>query len=79
VEVVQLADPRPADLPEPPPVVMGDAALLPRRAPRTPGDDFGLRLEPEVDASAFLPSLPLMSGESFLDQLLLSRARQASE
>jgi hypothetical protein len=30
-------------------------------------------------ASAFLPSLPLMSGESFLDQLLLSRARQASE
>lgn len=79
VEVAHLDDPRPADLPEPPPVVMGDAALLPRRSRRTPGDDFGLRLEPEVDASAFLPSLPLMSGESFLDQLLLSRARQAPE
>jgi AMP-binding enzyme len=79
VEVADLADPRPADLPEPPPVVMGDPTLLPRRARRSPGDDFGLRLEPEVDASAFLPSLPLMSGESFLDQLLLSRARQAPE
>jgi hypothetical protein len=79
VEVAHLADPRPADLPEPPPVVMGDAALLPRRSRRSPGGDFGLRLEPEVDVSAFLPSLPLMSGESFLDQLLLSRARQAHE
>jgi len=79
VEVADLADLRPADLPEPPPVVMGDAALLPRRSRRSPGDHFGLRLEPEIDASAFLPSLPLMSGESFLDQLLLSRARQARE
>lgn len=79
LEVVTLADLRAAYLPEPPPVVLGDAALLPRRSRRAPGDHFGLRLEPEVDASAFLPSLPLMSGESFLDQLLLSRARQAPE
>ncbi|WP_299923153.1 hypothetical protein [uncultured Nocardioides sp.] len=79
LEVVTLTDLRAADLPEPPPVVLGDAALLPRRSRRAPGDHFGLRLEPEVDASAFLPSLPLMSGESFLDQLLLSRARQAPE
>jgi hypothetical protein len=79
VEAVRLAGLRPADLPQPLPVVMGDGALLPRRSRRSPGDDFGLRLEPEVDASAFLPSLPLMSGESFLDQLLLSRARQAPE
>jgi hypothetical protein len=79
LEVVELADLRAADLPQPPPVVIGDAADLPRRSRRGRGDDFALRLVPEVDASAFLPSLPLMSGESFLDQLLLSRARQAPE
>jgi len=79
LEVVEVADLRAADLPEPPPVIVGDGADLPRRARRAPGDDFDLRIAPEPDASAFLPSLPLMSGESFLDKLLLSRAREARE
>jgi hypothetical protein len=82
VEVVQQLDLLPADLPVPPPVVMGDAAELPRRARRSPAEEFELRLgeQHEPAASAFsLPSLPLMSGESFLDQLLLSRAREARE
>lgn len=71
----------PPHLPQPPPVVMGDVAQLPRRSRRAPGEEFELRLEaPDQEESAFsLPSLPLMSGESFLDQLLLSRARQARE
>lgn len=81
LEVVEDLDLLPPDLPQPPPVVIGDVTQLPRRSRRAPVDDFELRLDaPEPDASAFsLPSLPLMSGESFLDQLLLSRAREARE
>ncbi|MBC2932080.1 AMP-binding protein [Nocardioides sp. zg-1228] len=58
VEVVELADLRAADLPQPPPLVLGDAADLPRRSRRARGDDFDLRLPPEPGASAFLPALP---------------------
>ena len=82
VELVELGELLPPDLPQPPPVVLGDVTLLPRRSRRAPAEDFELRLqaEPEPEESAFsLPSLPLMSGESFLDRLLLSRAHQADE
>lgn len=72
----------PADLPEPPPVVLGDAADLPRRSRQDPGRDFLLDTEravpDEPDESAFvLPSLPLFGGESFLDKLLMQQASQA--
>lgn len=82
VEVVEIGALLPPDLPQPPPVVLGDVTLLPRRSRRAPGDEFELRVgvepEPDPEPSAFtLPSLPLMSGESFLDRLLLSRAHQA--
>ncbi|SEC33434.1 AMP-binding enzyme [Nocardioides exalbidus] len=77
---------RDADLPVPPPVVIGDAADLPRRSRGEPGRDFGLRLErslrvvEEPEESAFvLPSLPLFGGESFLDKLLLQQAAQAEQ
>lgn len=82
VEVVEVVELLPPDLPQPPPVVLGDVTLLPRRSRRAPGEEFELRLgaEPEPEESAFsLPSLPLMTGESFLDKLLLSRAHQADE
>jgi len=74
----------PADLPVPPPVVLGDAADLPRRARREPAREFQLETEretaqPEPDESAFvLPSLSLIGGESFLDKLLLAKAREAA-
>lgn len=70
----------PADLPVPPPVLVGDAADLPRRSRRNPAREFQLDADAsdldEPDASAFvLPSLPLIGGESFLDKLLISQAR----
>lgn len=72
----------PADLPVPPPVVLGNAADLPRRSRQDPGRDFLLdteRMVPdEPDESAFvLPSLPLFGGESFLDKLLMQQAGRA--
>ncbi|NYE36931.1 hypothetical protein F4692_002064 [Nocardioides cavernae] len=73
----------PADLPVPPPVVLGDVADLPRRSRRDPSRDFLLdndRAPAPVapDESAFvLPSLPLFGGESFLDKLLIAQATQA--
>ena len=76
---VALADP---DLPVPPPVVMGRVADLPRRSREEPGEEFRLVVDrPQApagdDESAFeLPSLPLFGGESFLDKLLLARARE---
>lgn len=82
-DVGGLVDP---DLPVPPPVVIGDAADLPRRSRGAPGRDFQLETDrPRVvgeakgaDESAFvLPSLPLFGGESFLDKLLLARADAA--
>ncbi|GAA1928598.1 AMP-binding protein [Nocardioides hwasunensis] len=78
-----------ADLPVPPPVLVGDASTLPRRSRGEPGREFGLRTDVEMPSapsydepaepgeSAFvLPSLPLFGGESFLDKLLISQARQ---
>lgn len=87
VEVLDLGAVRlaPADLPVPPPVVLGDAADLPRRSRHEPGEDFRLAVDRsptpvEPEESAFvLPSLPLFGGESFLDQLLLARAREAQQ
>lgn len=72
----------PADLPAPLPVLLGDAADLPRRSRQDPGRDFQLdidRASPGApDESAFeLPSLPLFGGESFLDKLLIAQAKQA--
>lgn len=70
----------PADLPVPPPVLIGDASTLPRRSRREPGRDFQLDTDREQAArgsepSAFaLPSLPLFGGESFLDKLLMAQA-----
>ena len=70
-----------ADLPEPPPVIMGDPSLLPRRSRGVPGREFQFDTEredepDEPEASAFkLPSLPLFGGESVLDQLLREQAR----
>lgn len=92
VELVEIGVLASADLPRPPPAVVGDASQLPRRSRRGPGTDFELHVQstraPESAAStlpaprgssASLPSLPLMSGESFLDKLLLSRAAEARE
>ncbi|MBS2939632.1 AMP-binding protein [Nocardioides sp. J2M5] len=82
VGAVRLA---PADLPVPPPVLRGDAADLPRRSRHDPGADFQLAVDRAPapvapDESAFvLPSLPLFGGESFLDKLLLARAREAEQ
>jgi len=70
----------PADLPVPPPVLIGDASTLPRRARQQPGRDFQLdndreRAAQDAEPSAFaLPSLPLFGGESFLDKLLMAQA-----
>ncbi|MDR7255719.1 hypothetical protein J2X46_004736 [Nocardioides sp. BE266] len=70
----------PADLPVPPPVLVGDASLLPRRSRQEPGRDFQFDNDrhpvvEEAGPSAFnLPSLPLFGGESFLDRLLMSQA-----
>jgi hypothetical protein len=72
----------PADLPVPPPVIIGDASTLPRRSRREPGRDFQFDNDRETPASepepsAFaLPSLPLFGGESYLDRLLLAQAGQ---
>ena len=82
VVAVQPAMLLPAELPERPVVVTGDASDLPRRSRREPGREFQLENDrpPELDepeASAFvLPSLPLFGGESFLDKLLMSRAAE---
>jgi hypothetical protein len=73
----------PAELPVPPPVLVGDVADLPRRSRQDPGTDFRLRTDvalvgDEPEETAFvLPSLPLFGGESFLDKLLIEQARQA--
>ena len=95
VALIEIGDLPPADLPESPPIVMGDASQLPRRSPREPEEAFQLEAAgslrasgsegggaveapPSPEESAFvLPSLPLFSGESFLDKLLLARAEQA--
>jgi hypothetical protein len=75
-----------ADLPVPPPVLVGDAADLPRRSRGVPGREFELRTEgtirppAEREESAFvLPSLPLFGGESFLDKLLLQQAAASTD
>lgn len=74
----------PADLPVPPPVLLGDPSTLPRRSRREPGRDFKLddEREPvvaEPEPSAFnLPSLPLFGGESFLDKLLMAQALEGA-
>ncbi len=70
----------PADLPVPPPVIIGDASTLPRRSRREPGREFQFDNDreprsPAPEPSAFaLPSLPLFGGESYLDKLLLAQA-----
>lgn len=70
----------PADLPVPPPVLVGDASTLPRRSRQQPGREFQFDNDREStvaddEPSAFdLPSLPLFGGESFLDKLLMARA-----
>lgn len=69
-----------ADLPVPPPVLVGDASTLPRRSRQEPGRDFRFDDDREPVAAqgeptAFeLPSLPLFGGESFLDKLLMKQA-----
>ena len=83
VAVLEVGDVLPADLPVPPPVLVGDPSNLPRRSRRDPGRDFQFETErapqfDEPEGSAFvLPSLQLFGGESFLDKLLLARADQA--
>lgn len=83
VVVLEVGQLLPADLPVPPPVIVGDPSNLPRRSRRAPGRDFQFETDraPQLDepeGSAFvLPSLPLSGGESFLDRLLLARADQA--
>jgi hypothetical protein len=83
VAVLEVGELLPADLPVPPPVIIGDASNLPRRSRRAPGRDFQFETDrahqfDEPEESAFeLPILPLFGGESFLDKLLLARADQA--
>ena len=83
VAVLEIGDLLPADLPVPPPVIIGDASNLPRRSRRAPGRDFQFETDrapqfDEPEGSAFeQPFLPLFGGESFLDKLLLARADQA--
>lgn len=83
VVVLAVGDLLPADLPVPPPLLVGDAANLPRRSRRDPGPDFQFETDrvpqfDEPEGSAFvLPSLRLFGGESYLDKLLLARADQA--
>lgn len=75
-----LATLLPADLPVPPPVLVGDASTLPRRSRQDPGRDFQFDNDraaevAEPEPSAFnLPSMPLFGGESFLDKLLMAQA-----
>ncbi|WP_374454657.1 AMP-binding protein [Nocardioides sp.] len=79
-----VADLLPADLPVPPPVLVGDSSTLPRRSRQEPGRDFQFDndREPTVaepEPSAFdLPSLPLFGGESFLDKLLMAQAKKGA-
>ncbi len=78
------ASPLPAaELPVPAPVVVGLASDLPRRSRSDPDPCFQLEADvppdfDEEEASAFaLPSMPLIGGESFLDQMLLAQAKKA--
>ena len=80
VPLAPVVDLLPADLPVPPPVLVGDASTLPRRSRQDPGRDFQFDNDrrsgaPEPESSAFaLPSLPLFGGESFLDKLLMAQS-----